>query len=1010
MMFHKFSKKFFFLCQLLFFTIETSLIYGSTTIYVTDNDGGISGSLNVALQNVVDDDTIIDCSMIAGETIFLSQPLPAIGKFATPLTILGYGVIIDGGGAFPVFALGQGSATISDFTLQNGLSQGGSGGSGLTGGGGGTGGGGALYVHEGSVMTISAVTLNTNQAIGGNGGAGATGSSGGGGGGFGGGHGGAATSTVPANEGAAGGGGGNAGGTSGATAGNHAGSNNSFQNYGGAGGGGSGVGVTPAHAAGGGGSNAAMPATNGGSGGSGTTTAGGGGGGGGGSIGGGGAGSSAPGIGGAGGIGFGVNNDYGGGGAGGGYAGGGAGSGASGGGAGYHGNGGNGGSLGGGGGAGGATYTGGNGGFGAGGGGGGTGGTDSAGLGGSGGLGAGMSAGGGGGSGLGGAIYIQDGAVLIIQDGTSFSGNSTSAGSGGTATSGPNGVGGKGASLGEDIFIQSGGNLTFQINGTLTIPNPICGGGSSVSGPGLLTTGTGTVSLNGSNTYVGGTTIQSGTLNLNGSVVGNLSIASAGTLSGNATVGGNITSGGTISPGNSIGTVNTTNLILNSTSVYDVEVNSSGSSDLIIASGSAQVAGGVVVTPDDLGFTTPVTYTIISTGTGVTGTFSSLTSTVPALMSLIYNPLTVQLTYLPFDFIGLKGSALNAANCYFTVPSGSDTAAVNAALIGLSFDDIQKAFGQMGPAQFSDISQVQLLDAIFVRSTYTKHMQELRLNEDWCCGRTLSFWSDIMGEWQHQKKSHNLFGYNDTTVGATIGADYRIHHLVLGAAFSYTHDNFNWQQSAGNANVSSFYGGLYGRWNHDGFYINAALLGAHNNYRTTRHLHFGTINRHAHSHHSGNEWLTNFGIGYQVCSNNFQWTPYINLDYIGLHEHSYTERGAKSLDLQVKTKNGTLFQGDGGVLISTKYCACKGVFAPTLKLAYINQTPCSSKNYHANFVNSTCSFSGRGSDFERNLFAPGLALTYQRVCGTVDALIYYDAEIGNKYWAQDVGFIVALRF
>jgi hypothetical protein len=98
------------------------------------------------------------------------------------------------------------------------------------------------------------------------------------------------------------------------------------------------------------------------------------------------------------------------------------------------------------------------------------------------------------------------------------------------------------------------------------------------------------------------------------------------------------------------------------------------------------------------------------------------------------------------------------------------------------------------------------------------------------------------------------------------------------------------------------------------------------------------------------------------------------------------------------------------VLLSGKYAAWRGFISPTIKLAYINQTPFSSKYYHARFVHSSCGFSGKGRDFERNLFAPGLALAYERPCEMVDAAIYYDAEIGSRYWQQDVGVTVSFRF
>lgn len=957
------------------FSLLTAAVESTpTTIFVTSTDGGNGpGTLNEALQNVVDD-TIIDCSPIAGQTIFLNTGgggvLPAIGHnhiTLTPtLTILGHGVTIDGGNVHPAFALGQGSATITNFTIQNTRSLGGPGGVGLHGGGGGTGGGGALYVHSGTTLTLSATSLINNEAQGGNGGAGnATGGSGAGGGGFGGGSGGIALIA----NGSGGGAGGNAGGTNGGTAGG-VGLPNTFQNYGGAGGGGERPGVARA-----GGSNASDPATSGGAG------VGQGGGGGGGAGAGGSAGNGITGVGGAGGLGFGVDYSYGVGGAGGGANGGADGFGASGGGGGSFGPGGDGGSLGGGGGA--SPGVAGNGGFGAGGGGGGvTGGVDVFGLGGSGG--SSTPAGGGGGSGLGGAIYIQETALLILQDGVSFSGNSVIAGLGGA-----NG-GGNGSALGADIFIQSGGSIDFQVNQSVNVPNPIMGGGS------LLISGAGTVSLNGANTLPGGILVQSGTLNLNGSVLGDLMVA--GTFSGNATVFGTLTNAGTLRPGNfSIGTMHANAIYLDPTSVYQVEINSSGANDEIFAVGSAHVDGEVLVIPDDLNFTVPVTYTIVSTGTGVSGRFSSLSSTAPALMELIYHPLNVQLTFLPLSVVPLKGNALQAARCFGTLPVVGDVAVADAALLPLSFGELQVAFNQMGPAQFLDLLQVQMLDAFLVRSSYTRHLQEST-----CCG--ISLWSDVIGQWQNQSRTRELFGYDDSTVGVTIGSDCCYRNFVLGAAFSYTYDDLTWNQSAGRANINSYYGGLYGLWQADSFYINASFLATIHQGRTLRHLHFGTLDRQAVAKPNGTEVLGNLGFGYKVCGCNFQWTPYVNFDYVNLQESRFGENGAGSLDLLVRAKNTELMQGEFGFILST----CYGPLKPTLQLAYIGQTTFATPDYTASFVNSSCIFLGTGRSFERNLFAPRLSLAYES--DLIEASVYYEAEVGRKYWAQDVGLTLTVCF
>ena len=1004
-MFYKFLK---------FFIVIGNPLFAAT-IPVTSNDSfyGTPGSLGAALYSAEDGD-LIDCSPITGQTIGFTgvNPLPAIGlNFASStssLTILGSGVTIDGGGEVTVFSSALGSATIIDFIIQNGISQGGAGGAGQTGGGGGTGGGGALYVHSGSTMTISAMSLNHNQAIGGPGGEGTgTSGAGGGGGGYGGGRGGA--STVVASAGSGGGGGGNCGGVSGARNGQAA-TSNDYSNGAGAGGGGERLEV-----AGIGGSVAATfssPAYDGGAAGSGTASHGAGGGGGAGSGGSGNSGSNSTdnggdGRGGPGGYGFGVDNTYGGGGGGGGGNGGGAGVGTGGGGGGFDNDGGAGGVLGGGGGAA-VIGTGGNGGFGAGGGGGESGGSDTYNVGGAGGSATvGETAGGGGGSGLGGAIFIQKGGLLIIQDGISFSDNSTTPGAGGTGM----GSGAAGSSLGQDIFIRSGGGVTFQIDSSLTLSNPIEGRGSlgDVTGPGVTKLGAGTVTLTGVNTYLGDTLIQQGTLNLNGSVSGDIYTEPGGTLSGNATANGNIYNSGAISPGNSIGEIFTTDLYLYSGGVYNVEINSAGDSDEIIASGFAQVAGALLVVPDDTNFTTPLTYTPISTGSGITGKFSSLTSFPPALVSLTYNSLTIQITSLALGAVGLTGNALNAATGFGAVSAipGSDGATINNILLASSFETIRAAFAQMGPAPFSSPTEIQLLDAILVRSTYTKHLQEFCFNRDRRCEKPISCWIDGIGQWQ---KQGGQFGYHDTTVGATIGVDYCMESLTLGVAFSTTYDSFHLKNFGGKGTLNSYYEGLYGHWSSDGFYMNVAFFGAQNSYRTRRPIRFATIDRHAHAKHHGNDWLTHVGLGYQVCSPHLQWTPYMNLDYVRQHEDSYTETGAGSLDLHVYTRNAGLFQGEAGVLLSTSYSAWNGAFIPMLTLAYINQTPLSGRNYYANFANASRTFSGRGETYERNLFAPCLTLTYQSLCDMVNASLYYDSEIGSGYWAQEVGFDITLRF
>lgn len=403
--------------------------------------------------------TTPNTEIVLTANIALTQDLPALQGTATVLrSSTGNAFSINGSGQFRGLFVYSGSATVQDLTITNAVAKGGNGGNGQSGGGGGGAGlGGALFVNAGATVTVENVSLTGNAASGGTGGNGGSGGQGGGGGGLGGDGG---------NAPASGGGGGIGRGATG-----------------GSGGGAGAAGIVTGAPGGGPGSglNATAGGANGGGGGQGAASGGGGGVGGGGNGGFGGGGGAVGGVGG-----------FGGGGGDGALGGFGGGGGATGGGGGF------------GGGAGGnfasATY-----------------------------------GGGGGGAGMGGAIFVVEGGTLNLQGNLSINGNTVAAGAGGTGgTSGT-----AGSAFGSGLFMQGSGTLTFdpgamqtQIIGNVIAdqngsipgaPNFAAGGPTCTIGVGcagysgagswaLNKTGTGTLVLNGNNSFTGGVTIDGGTI------------------------------------------------------------------------------------------------------------------------------------------------------------------------------------------------------------------------------------------------------------------------------------------------------------------------------------------------------------------------------------------------------------------------------------------------------------------------------------------------------------------
>ena len=647
--------------------------------------------------------------------VTIQAPLPMINLFQGDTTLINMGgnsIIIDGNGFRPFFIVQGNDVILENLTIINGAAIGGTGGIGGGGsgsniggggGGGGLGAGGAIFVDS-AIVTLNNVDFSSNQAVGGAGGT-VTGSELGSGGGGGlGGNGGQAFDNSAGGGGGYSGHGGSAFGNSGGGGGSFGDGGNSglTTNNGGGGGGGAiigadggagngmaGTSVAGFVFGGGGAGGSADDATNGGSGGGtgggpGGTSNGGGGGGGGGLNGTAGA-NGSPGTGGHGGTGGG------GGGASGSYNGDGgtAGPGGGGGGAGAHafggqgkyGGGGGGFSQGGfGGGGGGGSF--GIGGFGGGGGGGdlcfggfgaGGGGGFGPGLGGLGGVGAGIGSpfpgaggdsGGGGGAGFGGSIFLNTG-TIVFQGQSTLTGGSLTPGSAGTAGAKPGSV------AGSDIFLVSGSGLTFApgagqvINLTGSIADDsstsVPGGDGITPGSGLggsiVKNGAGTLILEGTSTYIGGTTLNAGTLTVQGKIVGPLISEAGSILNGTGSVG-DVTLRGTLSPGNNaIGTLTLSSIDFQSGSILAIELNPSQAS-LAEVTGNATISGPttIIVSEDSGIYNSNTIYTVLEASGPIAGVnFLSVQSVDPSFRFVLDNSIPNQIRLILISVLNFKG-------------------------------------------------------------------------------------------------------------------------------------------------------------------------------------------------------------------------------------------------------------------------------------------------------------------------------------------------------------------
>ncbi len=395
--------------------------------------------------------------------------------------------------------------------------------------------------------------------------------------------------------------------------------------------------------------------------------------------------------------------------------------------------------------------------------------------------------------------------------------------------------------------LSGAGNLALGA-GVLTLggSTPVSFAGTISGTGGLISNNTATVSLSGTNSYTGPTTVNSGVFNNtgslastvtvnggrfvnNGSTTGSITVNAGGIYQGTGSTGGAIY-GGIVAPGNSIGTttVNGTATFL-ATSTYQVEVDQTGASDRLNASGNITISGGTVQV---LGAAeTPTTryanvnrYTILSSGGSITGTFTGLTSNLAFLTpSLTYNSNTVVLNLLRNDVsFAAAGSTDNQRAVARAIDAAGGTSPFYAGLLGLSAAQVPAAFDQLSGEFYATAPTMLYRENSDIRRSILNHQSRSSDVEG------THFWINYLNS-DAEQSAAGTSDVDKKARGYVLGGDHSFGAVRVGLSAALVDSDLTAANLGSTGDSSSQYFSAYLGGNWDRFSANIALThGQHN--------------------------------------------------------------------------------------------------------------------------------------------------------------------------------------